>query len=344
MISAGEGDGRNERRTREEPPRVSILMPVYNNAETLAEALDSIRAQTFEDYELIVVNDGSTDASGEILRAYAAEDPRIRLIDNPVNLGLTPNLNKAAAAAGGELLARHDADDVSAPQRLERQVAFLDAHPEIAAVGAYVKLMDEYGRVCADWRTPTTPSDVRAALGRGECCFCHGVVLMRTSVFRLLEGYRESFVLAEDFDLWLRMSERFQMTNLPEFLYVVRRHDKSAWKSGLEKVSVFHFLAVRLAEERRRIGRDRLAELDTSDPIRLVREEYGVSDTELRRFRSEILYHFFDYSVRLGRPLRALGYWWEAFRLHPEKWRIRYLWRSRRWFGKVRRCDTRKGR
>src|SRR5579859_2675921 len=122
-------------------PLVSVAMPVYNAQRYLAQAVDSILAQSFKDFEFIIIDDGSTDSSTEILRKYEAADPRIRLFSRP-NTGLTIALNEALGYARGRYLARMDSDDVSLPRRLEKQVAFMEDHPDHVAVGCRVVLID----------------------------------------------------------------------------------------------------------------------------------------------------------------------------------------------------------
>ncbi len=125
-------------------PSVSVLMPIYNAELTLAEAVESILAQTFTDFELIVVDDGSTDGSLQMLQKFAHRDTRIRIISRP-NTGIAGALNEAMDAARGEFLARMDADDISLPARFEKQVAFLQEHPDVVLLGSRVMLVEPYG-------------------------------------------------------------------------------------------------------------------------------------------------------------------------------------------------------
>ncbi len=128
-----------------ENPKVSVIMSVYNGDKYLREAIESILNQTFTDFEFIIVNDGSTDNSLEIIESY--DDERIKTINNKKNIGLTKSLNKALKFAKGKYIARQDADDVSLPNRFEKQVEYLDSHPEVALVGTSVYLIDENGKI-----------------------------------------------------------------------------------------------------------------------------------------------------------------------------------------------------
>jgi glycosyltransferase involved in cell wall biosynthesis len=135
-------------------PKVSVVMSVYNGEKYLCEAIDSILNQTFENFEFLIVNDGSTDRTLEILQSY--RDPRIKVINNERNIGLTASLNKGLKIAKGEYVARMDADDVSFPHRLEQQKAFLDRNPRVAMVGSWAEVIDESGKTQETWRVLTS--------------------------------------------------------------------------------------------------------------------------------------------------------------------------------------------
>src|SRR5437879_7530784 len=144
------------------PPRLSVILPVYNAERYLPEALDGILAQTFRDFEVIAVDDCSTDRSLALLRSV--RDPRVRVATNLTNLGAYATCNVAIRMARGELVANHDADDTSRPERLARQVAWLDRHPEIALVGANAEIIDEQGRVLDVSRCNLEPMAIKWAL------------------------------------------------------------------------------------------------------------------------------------------------------------------------------------
>ncbi len=181
-------------------PRVSVVMPVRDGERFLREALDSTLAQTLDDLELIVVDDGSTDATPAILAEAAQRDSRVR-VQRQEPGGLTVALNAGCALARAPLIARMDADDVMLPDRLERQVAYLDAHPDVALLGGGIVLVDETGREID--REPGRPQ--LDFLVRNE--LTHATVMMRADAFRALGGYRLD--QSEDYDLWLRFDERY---------------------------------------------------------------------------------------------------------------------------------------
>ncbi len=203
--------------------KVSVVMSVYNGELYLREAVDSILNQSFTDFEFIIVDDGSTDASPGVLAACAKRDRRIRLLRNASNLGLIPSLNNGLQVACGEYVARQDADDVSLPKRLVLQVQFLDKHPEIGALGTWMTNVDKTGRRVV-WKTPTSHAVIRWSL-LFSTSMAHASVMMRRS---LLDGdtpFRPEMLHAEDYDLWSRLSEKAKLANLPECLYLRREHE-----------------------------------------------------------------------------------------------------------------------
>jgi len=208
------------------PPRISILLPVYNAGDYLVEAVESVLAQSFTDFELLALNDGSTDGSGEILHAFEKSDPRVRVVSRP-NHGLVKTLNELIELASAPLLARMDADDVCLPDRLELQAAFLDANPEVVCVGGAVEFIDEAGR------TLHRPAPVRGddAVQREALCgrtpICHPASIFRAEAIRKVGGYRASTWPAEDLDLWLRLGELGALDNVPECVLRYRLHAAS---------------------------------------------------------------------------------------------------------------------
>ncbi len=201
-------------------PAVTVLMPLYNSAPWVGEAIQSILSQTFSDFELLVINDGSTDRSAEVVRAIS--DPRIRLVENESNIGLIATLNRGTELARGDLIARLDSDDVAELRRLEWQTAFLAAHPEVAVLGGDTRF---FGGVSGRGRYPAHPDEVRATL-LFDTAFAHPTVMMRRSLF-VDHGvrYPAELVHAEDYGLWCRLTELgFRMANLPHVLVRYRCH------------------------------------------------------------------------------------------------------------------------
>ena len=205
-------------------PTVTVLMAVYNGQQYLRRAVDSVLAQTFTDFDFVVIDDGSTDGSAEILRAYAAADPRVRLISRP-NRGLTPSLNEGLRAAAGRYVARMDSDDVCLPERFAAQVAFLDAHPDVTLVGTEVELIDPAGlpiRTMPQLWGDHASID-RALLTKGWP-LVHPAVMFRRDAVMALGGYDERYRTNQDHDLFLRIAEHGQLANIPRVLLKYRQH------------------------------------------------------------------------------------------------------------------------
>ena len=203
-------------------PRITVALSVHDNAAYLGSALDSILAQSFDDYELLVVDDGSTDGSSEIIADYAARDSRIRAYRQP-NRGLIAGLNRIIGMARGEYIARMDGDDIAVPERFAAQVAFLDAHPDHGVVGTRFHGITETGgpRHRRSVDHPLSADAVAAALPEGSP-LCHPSVMMRRDLVRAVGGYRAAYRHCEDYDLWLRLSERTRLANLPDRLLFYR--------------------------------------------------------------------------------------------------------------------------
>ena len=208
-------------------PKVSVLLPVYNAQAYLVEAVDCILAQTLEDWELICVDDGSTDASLTILEDYASKHTRIRVITR-ANTGIVGALNDALDAARGDYIARMDADDWCAELRFDRQVAHLDENAECVAVGSYVQRTYPYGSPAGSQEPPLDHDTIDAGLLAGDASvLVHASLMMRADALRSVGGWREGTDWVEDLDLFLRLTEHGRVSNLPQYLYTYRRHAES---------------------------------------------------------------------------------------------------------------------
>jgi len=217
-------------------------MSVYNGEQYLQEAIESILNQTFSDFEFLVIDDASTDSTPQILESY--HDLRIRVIRNHENLGLTTSLNKGLALARGEYIARMDADDISLPERFDKQVAFLDNHPEIALIGTAKQVIDQRGSILGTYIPPLQPQ-YRDFLKTNP--ITHGSVVVRRKILDAYSGYNELFRKSQDYALWLQMAKEQKLHNIQDVLYMFRTHGKSVSKTGDESI-FYHILAIRIAE------------------------------------------------------------------------------------------------
>jgi glycosyltransferase involved in cell wall biosynthesis len=205
-------------------PQVTVLLPVRNGSAHLSAALESILAQSFRDFELLVIDDGSTDATPEILRSNG--DPRLRVITHLQNIGLVPALNRGLELARGEFVARQDHDDISLPGRLQKQVRHLQAHPDCALVGTEAVQTDERGRRMYRLLRPHGAEAIRWYLCFDNA-FIHSSVMFRRKVVRdEFGGYAPSFH-SEDYALWSRIARTRETANLPEPLLLYREHGSS---------------------------------------------------------------------------------------------------------------------
>lgn len=211
-------------------PRVSVLMPVRNGLPWLAEALASLSRQTLQGFEIIVLEDASTDGTAEFLRTW--RDDRLRIIRTG-GIGMAGALNIGLDAARAPLVARQDADDVSSPIRLDAQSDYLARHPDVGVLATAADYIDAEGRIVANAWVKTvrrqqdvamTPQQI-ADLMPLTCCVTHGSVMARTDVLRAAGGYRADIWPAEDYDLWLRLLSTTSIAKLPHRLYRYRVHD-----------------------------------------------------------------------------------------------------------------------
>jgi len=195
-------------------------MSVYNGAKFLAEAIDSILAQTFTDFEFIIIDDASTDDSLQVINSY--KDARIIVVQNTKNLGLTKSLNIGIAKAKGKYIARMDSDDISLPKRLEKQFGFMEEHLEFAFCGTRAKTINDVGKEISFFKPPTDSSKILALL-LFKNCFFHSSLIIRTEKLSQVSGYNQNYKYAQDYRLYLELfKNKCYGTNLKEQLLVYR--------------------------------------------------------------------------------------------------------------------------
>lgn len=204
--------------------KISVVMSVYNGMPYLEEAVKSILNQTYRNFEFIIIDDASTDSSWGYLKSL--KDRRIKLIKNEKNLGLASSLNKGIKAARGDYVARMDADDISLPQRFEKQINFFKAHKDYILVGSQVIWVDKNNNLISGFDTPLKDEDIRKKLIiRNQ--FHHATVMFRRSDIEKLGAYRDNLNGIEDYDLWFRVIKKGKVANLPERLVKRKIHERA---------------------------------------------------------------------------------------------------------------------
>ena len=194
-------------------PLVSVIMPVYNCEKYLREAIESVLSQTYKNIELVIVNDGSTDSSKEIILSFT--DSRIRFFENERNSGIVFTRNKGLDEANGEFVATLDSDDIALPERIEKQTVFLTTNPEYGMCGTFYYAIDSYGKFIKEIRYPTNYRDIATFMILGNC-FCNSTVMIRATLAKELR-YREKYDIVEDYEMWWRITKRARLTNLSFF-------------------------------------------------------------------------------------------------------------------------------
>lgn len=203
-------------------PAVTFLMTTYNGGEFLRPAIESALAQTERDFRMLVIDDASTDGSAAVARSY--DDPRLEVVALEDNIGQTAALNLGLSRIDTPWVARLDQDDLAAPARLERQLAYIERHPRTVLVGALTDLIDGQGRVVGRYRPATEPHEVVLELFARSCPIVHSAVTYRRAAVQQAGGYDPRFRYAQDLALWIRLSEYGELANVPEVLTALRVH------------------------------------------------------------------------------------------------------------------------
>jgi glycosyltransferase involved in cell wall biosynthesis len=306
-------------------PRISVVMPVYNNERYLRTAIESVLSQTFGDFEIIVISESDTSSeSRSIIDSYA--DGRINHVRNESRLGMIESLNVGLSLAKGEFIARMDADDVCLPNRFALQFEYLNRHPDVGIVGTSCRIVDDSGSTLSIDMRPG-----RAVLCRWMLLFgppiSHPSAMARTQVIRQIGGYDPSMI-CEDYDLWIRALEVTEIENMPEILLVRRVHDKSSTLLQQERVDCTHIgLSQRIlasllkrdidVETVRLLKGDERGIESGSDAQRitgLLRElfeafvkRYGVSPSDARMVRAEVAWRMCKLGVSMFRRDPLVG-------------------------------------
>jgi len=264
-------------------PRVSVLMTIYNAAPFLRESIDSLIAQSFLDWELIAIENGSTDESSKILEGY--KDPRIRIFPFPKNIGRTPALCHALSQAQAEYIAILDADDAAYPQRFTRQVEFLDNNPETVLVGSWVQKMDEKGHVFDRWEPPTNSEELHECLGWIDP-IVNSSAMFRRQTALAAGGYPQEYVYAQDFALLLLLSQHGRLAVIGEHLCKLRIYahnlsnsSKNAMNVASEGLRLMKYAGEKLplSSKARRMNRSSIAKYEIRCGLAMLKNREALS-------------------------------------------------------------------
>lgn len=210
--------------------KITVAMPVYNGEKFLAKTIDSILAQTYSDFEMLIVDDGSTDNSAKILEKYATQDKRIKVLYNGKNMGIVYTRNRSFSESDSEYIAILDHDDIALPNRLKEQIDFLDSHQEFGLVGSWVEQIDENDKPNGIvWKYSVSPEEIRSLMLFGNH-FAQSSVTIRKKTLADIP-YRQDYIYAEDYDLWTRIAEKWKVWNLPKILVKYRVHTAGITKT-----------------------------------------------------------------------------------------------------------------
>lgn len=215
-------------------PLISIIMPVFNGAKFLNDAIDSILNQTYTNFEFIIVDDKSTDSSLKIIKSYS--DNRIKVLQNKINSGVAFSLNKALKIAKGKYIARMDADDISYPNRIEKQVKFLDQNPHTIAVGCQVKIIGDNNQITGTRHYPIDPKTCHDYLMLTSP-IQHPTLMARAEVYKNI-GYTSEYKTAEDWDLYFKFLNYGQLSNINQYLYSYRQLFNSNGFKNIKKAFI----------------------------------------------------------------------------------------------------------
>jgi glycosyltransferase involved in cell wall biosynthesis len=289
-------------------PRVTVLMPVFNGEKYLSQAIDSILQQSYTDFEFVIINDGSTDQTQQILETY--KDPRIRLFHQN-NLGLAKSLNMGIRLSRGEYIVRMDCDDISNKNRLSIQVDHMDANPNTVVCGSWIDFIDE-SNTHQTWCCPTEYHNIRCHLLFSNC-IPHPSVIMKKNI--LIDNnlfYNEHLNFAQDYELWVRISRRFVVENIPEILLKYRTHENMI--SVLRKSSQLQIAEKVIKDQLGNLGIDATVE-EITFHIKIGKNDIEPTISNLRKVESWLVlllkknYYFKEYREKHLRYFISQKFW-----------------------------------
>ena len=284
-------------------------MPVYNGQPYLAEAIESVLRQSFRDFEFVIVDDGSTDDSPTVLQQFADADERLRVLTRG-NSGIVNALNEGVAAARGSYIARMDADDIALPDRLQKQLAYMQRSPDCVAVGSAMLNIDPQGRPIAVQRYPQSHDEIQRQLLRGIGGISHPTSMIRAEAMQQVGGYRLKYQWVEDKDLWLRLTEIGRLSNLEDVLLQYRLHLESVcYRRNLEQSRLMRRL---LSEFQHRHGST------TADGTFTEPSPPGVAEADTTaRTPAQVHAHWSSWALQEGNFGTATRHAWSAITESP---------------------------
>ena len=230
-------------------PKVSVIMSVYNDENLLQKSIKSILKQEYNDFEFLIVNDGSSDGTEKIIKSFGKD--KIVLMKNEKNIGLTSSLNKAIKKSKGKYIARIDADDYSSSDRLYKQARYLDKRTEVGVVGSYFHFVDVHENIIRKVTPPIRHKKICDRFVKSGCPIRHSSVMVRKSVLDDVGMYNEEFTQGQDNELWTRVAKKYKVANIPEFLCFARkRKDSITAKRPRIYNQYLHFVNRELARRR----------------------------------------------------------------------------------------------
>lgn len=221
-------------------PLISVVMPAYNAQKYIRSAIESILNQSFKEFELIIVNDASTDKTLDVISPFSIKDSRIRIINNEIRLDIAGSLNKGISAAQSNIIARMDSDDISLTNRLKFQFELINSSNKIAVVGANISIVNEAGNEIATRNYPTSSEKLKACLFRYSP-FAHPVVMFRKKMFDEVGGYNPKYSPTEDLDLWFRLGSKYEFRSVSEPLLKYRLYETSSSHSIIKDLEILVF-------------------------------------------------------------------------------------------------------
>jgi len=329
-------------------PQILVIMSAYNAEKYIAEAIESILSQTFKDFEFIIINDASTDSTESIIKTYT--DPRIRVINNEINLGISKSLNRGLNEAHGKYIARMDSDDIALPSRLQQQFDFMEQHTDIDIAGSWYECFGYRNGVI---KTPLSHDEIESTLFFYNC-ISHPTVIMRKETLDNFDvKYDESFLFAQDYELWCRVTDRFKFANIPEILLKYRVHEnqtgfakKKEQDNTADKVRIRNLnkIGVSLTNTEQSIylniikyrydfnsTTDMISACEIMEKIRIAGLKYGYG-SKFRQIISEHLSNISQTGIRSGRTSLKLffGIFLKNGVFTTNRAKIRYFYHSMR--------------